>query len=87
MLATRITAARRLPSVLLASRQMSSNTRGEGSVASSKGFSEKEKAQENEYARRHEAELLKKLRVEIERKKNELADLEKQHADEASKAK
>ncbi|KZP28003.1 hypothetical protein FIBSPDRAFT_286343 [Athelia psychrophila] len=83
MLATRIIAARRLPSALVASRQMSSS-RSEGSVASSKGFSDKEKAAETEYVRRHEAELLKKLRIE---KKTELADLETQHANEATKAK
>ena len=38
MLSTRIIAARRLPSTLVASRHLSSNTRGEGSVATSKGF-------------------------------------------------
>jgi len=76
MLATRITAARRLPTVLIATRQMSTNTRPEGSVASSKGFGSREKAQEDEYARRHEAELLKKLRKEIQAKKDELATLE-----------
>jgi len=55
---------------------MSSNTRPEGSVASSKGFGGREKAQEDEYARRHDAELLKKLRKDIQAKKDELATLE-----------
>jgi hypothetical protein len=72
---------------LVAARHLSSNTRSEGSVASSKGFSAKEKAQEDQYARKHEVELLKKLRKEIEAKKSELASLEQQHAEEASKTK
>lgn len=102
MFATRLVAARRLPSIVVTSRAMSSNNRGEGSVASSKGFrcihaassslrycanirillqSERAGSREyvtislifcstehdiiDEYARRHEAELLKKLRVEV----------------------
>ncbi|KIJ61215.1 hypothetical protein HYDPIDRAFT_31519 [Hydnomerulius pinastri MD-312] len=44
----------------------------EGSVAQSKGFSKKEKAHEDEYARRHEADLLRKLKAEIEAKKQEV---------------
>jgi len=85
MLVTRIIAARRLPGVFVATRQMSSNTRPEGSVASSKGFGGREKAQEDEYARRHEAQLLKKLRDDIEAKKNELETREKKLAETEKK--
>ena len=38
MLAIRVAAARRLPTVLTAASHMSTNTRPEGSVATSKGF-------------------------------------------------
>ncbi|KAI0944308.1 hypothetical protein AcW1_002051 [Taiwanofungus camphoratus] len=50
-------------------------------------FNKKEKAHEDQYARHHEAEQLKKLKAEIERKKVELAELEKQHEEASSKAK
>ncbi|KAG6850394.1 hypothetical protein H0H93_013949 [Arthromyces matolae] len=56
----------------------------EGSVAQSKGFSKKEKAHEDEYAHRHEMELLKKMRDEIAKKKVELEDLQKRE-DELTK--
>ncbi|KAF8890706.1 hypothetical protein BD779DRAFT_243636 [Infundibulicybe gibba] len=56
-----------------------SSSQVEGSVAQSKGFNKKEKAHEDEYARRHEAELLKKMREQIEAKKKELDNLEKEH--------
>ncbi|EGN94689.1 hypothetical protein SERLA73DRAFT_143542, partial [Serpula lacrymans var. lacrymans S7.3] len=69
---TTLTAARRLPTLAGASRRFASSVK-EGSVAQSQGFSKKEKAHEDEYARRHEAELLSKLKKEIEAKKQELA--------------
>ncbi|KAG2348556.1 hypothetical protein BDR05DRAFT_526754 [Suillus weaverae] len=57
--------ARRVPLTrLIISRSYTSSVR-EGSVAQSKGFSKKEKAHEDEYARKHEAELLRKLKAEV----------------------
>ncbi|KAJ7260883.1 hypothetical protein B0H12DRAFT_1106877 [Mycena haematopus] len=58
----------------------------EGSVAQSKGFSEKERAHENEYAHRQEVQQLEKLKAEIERKKSELNQLQAQHDAELAKA-
>ncbi|TDL27021.1 hypothetical protein BD410DRAFT_783164 [Rickenella mellea] len=53
---------------------------GHGSVASSKGsFSKKEKAHEDQYARQTEERQLKKLREQIELKKRELENLQKEH--------
>ncbi|KAF8841662.1 hypothetical protein BDN67DRAFT_500923 [Paxillus ammoniavirescens] len=63
-------------------------TGGAGSVAQSKEFGKKERAHEDEYARRHEAELLRKLKAEtlqIEAKKKELAELESKVKDSESK--
>ncbi|KAG2076033.1 hypothetical protein BDR04DRAFT_814218 [Suillus decipiens] len=57
--------ARRVPLTrIVLSRAYTSSIR-EGSVAQSKGFSKKEKAHEDEYARKHEAELLRKLKAEV----------------------
>ncbi|CAO3661298.1 unnamed protein product [Rhizopus stolonifer] len=63
---------------------MASVLRTEGATASSKGFSEKEKAAEAQWARKHDAELLGKLQKSLadqEKTTNEikqkLADLEK----------
>ncbi|KAJ8584022.1 hypothetical protein M405DRAFT_798561 [Rhizopogon salebrosus TDB-379] len=79
---------RRAPTVpltrLALSRGYTSSVK-EGSVAQSKGFSKKEKAHEDEYARRHEAELLRKLKAEIEAKKDELAKLQEKHDEVNSK--
>jgi len=50
-------------------------------------FNKKEKAHEDQYARQHEAEQLKKLKTEIERKKAELAQLEKEHEEVAKQQK
>ncbi|KAI0697762.1 hypothetical protein BC835DRAFT_733510 [Cytidiella melzeri] len=47
--------------------------------ADQNSFNKKEKAHEDQYARTHEQAQLKKLREEIEAKRQELADLEKQH--------
>ncbi|KAJ7468692.1 hypothetical protein FB451DRAFT_1257021 [Mycena latifolia] len=81
----RISAVRRLPQLAVVPRRFTSSL-NEGSVAQSKGFSEKEKAHENEYARRHEAQLLAKMRADIEKKKTELEQLQKEHDAELAKA-
>ncbi|KIP06782.1 hypothetical protein PHLGIDRAFT_128106 [Phlebiopsis gigantea 11061_1 CR5-6] len=62
--------ARRIPRVSAVSTRFYSENQ----------FNKKEKAHEDQYARQHEQEQLKKLRDEIEKKKAELAELEKQHA-------
>ncbi|KAJ7482194.1 hypothetical protein B0H11DRAFT_2022015 [Mycena galericulata] len=82
------TAARRLPTLaaVTAAPKRFTSSRQEGSVAQSKGFSEKERAHENEYARRHETQQLEKLRAEIEKKKTELDQLQKEHEAELAKA-
>ncbi|KAJ7041143.1 hypothetical protein C8F04DRAFT_1080362 [Mycena alexandri] len=82
---SRLSAIRRVPQLSAATKRFTSSLK-EGSVAQSKGFSEKEKAHENEYIHRSEAEKLRKLRAEIERKKNELDDLQKEHDAELTKA-
>ncbi|KAK7029858.1 INH1 subunit of the mitochondrial F1F0 ATP synthase [Favolaschia claudopus] len=82
---SRLTVVRRLPQLTATSKRFTSSLR-EGSVAQSKGFSEKERAHENEYARRQEAQVLEKLKAEIERKKTELDQLQAQHDAELRKA-
>ncbi|TFK47149.1 hypothetical protein OE88DRAFT_1738837 [Heliocybe sulcata] len=78
----RITVARRLPALSsTALRAAYSTGRVEGSTASSKEFSKKERAHEDQYARQHEAEQLKKLREQIEKKKQELEQLEQEHSE------
>ncbi|KAI0316637.1 hypothetical protein OF83DRAFT_1125722 [Amylostereum chailletii] len=71
-------APRRLNLAASSVRRYTSSAK-EGSVAQSKGFNKKEKAAEDQYARKHEQEQLAKLRKQIEQKKAELAELEKQH--------
>jgi hypothetical protein len=51
----------------------------EGSVAASKEFGKKEKAHEDQYIKQEERRKLEKIRAEMERKKAELAELQKQH--------
>ncbi|KAJ6476308.1 hypothetical protein C8R45DRAFT_1009558 [Mycena sanguinolenta] len=82
---SRLTVVRRLPQLTVTSKRFASSLK-EGSVAQSKGFSEKERAHENEYARRHEAQQLEKIKAEIERKKTELNQLQAQHDAELAKA-
>ncbi|KAJ6482955.1 hypothetical protein C8R47DRAFT_1133308 [Mycena vitilis] len=82
---SRISAARRLPQLTASSKRFTSSLK-DGSVAQSKGFSEKERAHENEYARRHEAQQLEKMRAEIEKKKAELDQLTAEHEAELRKA-
>ncbi|PCH42897.1 hypothetical protein WOLCODRAFT_152952 [Wolfiporia cocos MD-104 SS10] len=69
------TSARRIPRVTPAATRLYSED----------AFNKKEKAHEDQYARQHEKEQLKKLKAEIERKKAELAQLEKEHAEAVSK--
>ncbi|KAI9430066.1 hypothetical protein H4582DRAFT_2020589 [Lactarius indigo] len=65
----------------------------EGSVAASREFGyafmafslQKEKAHEDQYIKQEERRKLEKLRAEMEKKKAELAELQKQH-DEISSA-
>ncbi|KZV89473.1 hypothetical protein EXIGLDRAFT_838500 [Exidia glandulosa HHB12029] len=58
---------------LVARRMMSGGqVRSEGSVAQSKGFAAKEKAQEDQYVHMQEVEKLKKLRETIEAAKKEI---------------
>jgi predicted ferric reductase len=68
-----------------ASLRMYSDSRSDGSVATSKGFSKREKAQEDQYAMAHEKQLLDKLRKDIESKQQELVELEKTHKAEQEK--
>jgi len=51
----------------------------EGSVASSKEFGKREKAHEDQYIKREERKKLEKIRATMEKKKAELAELQKQH--------
>ncbi|KAF7345062.1 INH1 subunit of the mitochondrial F1F0 ATP synthase [Mycena venus] len=82
---SRISVVRRLPQLTATSKRFTSSLK-EGSVAQSKGFSEKERAHENEYARRQEQQSLAKLKAEIERKKTELDQLQAEHDAELRKA-
>jgi len=51
----------------------------EGSVAASKEFGKKGKAHEDQYIKQEERRKLEKLRAEMEKKKAELAELQKEH--------
>ncbi|CEG84539.1 hypothetical protein RMATCC62417_18327 [Rhizopus microsporus] len=66
---------------------MTSVVRNEGATAGSKGFGEKEKAVENQWARKHDAELLKKLRENLEQQEKQTAEIKKQLAELESKQK
>jgi len=52
-----------------------------GSVASSKAFGKKEKAHEDQYIKQEERKKLEKIRAQMDKKKAELAELEKQAAE------
>ncbi|KAA1474148.1 hypothetical protein DENSPDRAFT_315465 [Dentipellis sp. KUC8613] len=69
-----IVAPRRLAAAAVAARTYTSSVK-EGSVAASREFGKKEKAVEDQYARRHEQEQIAKLRAEIAKKKAELVRL------------
>ncbi|KAG2005744.1 hypothetical protein CC2G_002124 [Coprinopsis cinerea AmutBmut pab1-1] len=75
----RLATPRALPTAALTSVRHYSLGRSEGSVAQSREFGKKEKAHEDQYVKRHEAEQLAKLKASIEAKKAELKDLESQH--------
>ncbi|KAG8858965.1 hypothetical protein FRB96_004785 [Tulasnella sp. 330] len=66
-------------------RSYSERTGTAGATATSSGFSKKEQAQENQYAKKTEQLQLEKLRQQLNAHKEELAKLEKQ-VDEQSKA-
>ncbi|KAI9457400.1 hypothetical protein HD554DRAFT_2142679 [Boletus coccyginus] len=73
-------ATRRVPATLARRAALVRHTSSfkEGSVAQSKEFGKRERAQEEEYARRHDADLLRKLKSQLEEKKKEIAELESQ---------
>jgi len=56
----------------------------EGSVAASKEFGKKEKAHEDQYIKQEERRKLEKLKAKMEKKKAELAQLQKEHDEIAS---
>ncbi|PPQ83931.1 hypothetical protein CVT25_000676 [Psilocybe cyanescens] len=72
-----LSAARRLPRAVGVSARLYTTGRTEGSVAQSKGFNKKEKAHEDQFVHAHEMEQLAKLRAQIEAKKDELSELQK----------
>ncbi|KAI0270568.1 hypothetical protein BC834DRAFT_967335 [Gloeopeniophorella convolvens] len=74
-------AARRVSLAARASARSYTSSVREGSVAASREFGKKEKAHEDQYVKAGERKQLEKLRAEIDRKKAELAELEKQHAE------
>jgi len=80
----RVSAVRRVPQLVVIARRNASSVK-EGSVAQSRGFSEKEKAHENQYVKQHEQQLLKKLKEKIDAKKAELERLEKEAEEVAKK--
>ncbi|KAG9007422.1 hypothetical protein FRB93_007837 [Tulasnella sp. JGI-2019a] len=68
-------------------RSYSDVTPTAGATGSSKGFSKKEQAQENQYARKTEQLQLEKLRQQLNAHKEELAKLEKQVEEQTKAAK
>ncbi|KAI8062337.1 uncharacterized protein B0P05DRAFT_556575 [Gilbertella persicaria] len=60
---------------------MTSIVRSEGATASSKGFSEREQAAENRWARAHDAEKLKILREHLAEHEKSTADIKKKLAE------
>ncbi|TFY74038.1 hypothetical protein EWM64_g9974 [Hericium alpestre] len=71
-----LTAPRRLTVAALSARTYTTSSK-EGSVAQSREFGKREKAQEDVYARAHEREQIEKLKKEIEKKQAQLEELEK----------
>ncbi|KAF9526212.1 hypothetical protein CPB83DRAFT_858246 [Crepidotus variabilis] len=82
---SRLVAVRRAPRVFLAPARSYSDSRKEGSVASSKGFSAKEKAHEDQYIHQHELEKIAKLKASMEADRKALEEIEKNIADKAKK--
>ncbi|KAI8646773.1 hypothetical protein BD408DRAFT_236909 [Parasitella parasitica] len=66
---------------------MTSIVRSEGSTASSKGFKEKETAVENQWARSHDAELLKTLKKTLAQQEQATADIKQKLTELESKQK
>jgi len=58
-------------------RSYTSSSR-EGSVAASREFGKKEKAHEDQYIKQEERKKLEKIRAKMEKKKAELAELQKE---------
>ncbi|KAJ2934572.1 hypothetical protein H1R20_g2535, partial [Candolleomyces eurysporus] len=81
MLALRTVAARRVVSRVPVAARAYTVGRSEGSVAESRGFNKKEKAHEDQYVHKHEAEQLAKLRAQIDSKNAELENLKAQEAE------
>ncbi|KAI8997715.1 hypothetical protein BDB01DRAFT_772131 [Pilobolus umbonatus] len=63
------------------SLHMTSIARTEGAAANSGAFGQKEKAVENQWARTHDAELLKQIKKALETQEQETASLRKKLAD------
>ncbi|KAI8086696.1 uncharacterized protein BX664DRAFT_360200 [Halteromyces radiatus] len=65
--------------IVMTTKRYASNesTTSAGATASSKTFSDKEKAAENQWARAHDKEKLKLLREELNKQKKATEDLEK----------
>jgi len=70
---------RQLSLATRASTRSYTSSSKEGSVAASREFGKKEKAHEDQYIKREERRKLEKIRAEMERKKVELAELQKEH--------
>ncbi|KAJ2915357.1 hypothetical protein MD484_g5084, partial [Candolleomyces efflorescens] len=81
MLALRTVAARRVVSRVPVAARSYTIGRSEGSVAESRGFNKKEKAHEDQYVHKHEAEQIAKLRAQIEAQEAEVAKLKEQEAE------
>ncbi|KAF9472671.1 hypothetical protein BDN70DRAFT_777854, partial [Pholiota conissans] len=62
---SRVAAVRRLPRAFAVPARLYTIGRTEGSVAESKSFGKKEKAHEDQFIRKHEAEQLAKLKAEV----------------------
>ncbi|KIY48563.1 hypothetical protein FISHEDRAFT_73531 [Fistulina hepatica ATCC 64428] len=81
---SRLSVARRVPQSLAFARSYTTSG-SDGSVAQDHAWKGKERAAEDQFARRHEVELLEKMRREILKKRDELTKLEQKHAEEAAK--
>ncbi|KAI7899297.1 uncharacterized protein BX663DRAFT_564110 [Cokeromyces recurvatus] len=64
---------------------MTNMTRSEGATANSKGFKEKETAVENQWARSHDAELLKTLKEKLATNEQTTEDLKRKLTELQSK--
>jgi len=62
----------------VSTRSYTSSAR-DGSVAASREFGKKEKAHEDQYIKKEERRKLEKIKEKMEKKKYELAELQKEH--------